>query len=174
VAEVDQPDQPFFKNYPVISQNAERVTTYYIRNLPISIYRVAALGNNPDAAGYQLSDFERMRKACAGLPRDTVLSFLPQWIADSADVYSAWRWLGDLYYNSDRLEDARDAYRHAARMFSDDFSLWTLIGDVSWDKFRQGSGGEDHQRAVDSWSHALRLSPGNPQLLERMNRAYGR
>lgn len=174
VAEVDQPDQPFFKNYPEISKSADQITTYFIRNLPISIFRVASVGNNPEAAGYHLSDFERMRQRCEGLPRDTVLSFLPQWVADSANLYSGWRWLGDMYYTSDRLDDARDAYRHAAETFSDDFSLWALIGDVSWEIFRQGSGGEDHQQAVDAWTHALRLSPGNPQLLDRMNRAYGR
>jgi tetratricopeptide (TPR) repeat protein len=174
VAEVDQQDQPFFRNYPAIAQGAQRVTTYFIRNMPISVYRVSALGNNPDAAGYHLSAFERMRTACEDLPRDTVLSFLPSWVADSADFYSGWRWLGDLYYNSDRLDDARDAYGRAAQSFSDDFSLWALIGDVSWEIFRLGSGGEDRRKAIDAWTRALRLSPQNPQLLERMNRAYVR
>ena len=66
------------------------------------------------------------------------------------------------------------AYRHAAESFSDDFSLWALIGDVSWEMFRQGSGSEDRQAAIDAWTRAMRLSPGNPQLQDRMNRAYGR
>lgn len=174
VAEVDQQNQPFFKNYPEIAGQAERITSYFIRNLAISIYRVASLGNNPDAAGYHLSAFERMRHQCADLPRDTLLTFLPQWIADSADVYSGWRWLGDLYYTSNRLQEARMAYRHASDSFSDDFSLWALIGDVSWEMFRQGTGSEDRQAAIDAWTRALRLSPGNPQLQDRMNRAYGR
>ena len=174
VAEVDQQDQPFFRNYPDIAKGAEPVTTYFIRNMPIAIYRVSAVGGNPDASAYRPSDFERMRSSCKDRPRDSVLSFLPTWVEDSADFYSGWRWLGDLYYNSDRLEDARAAYSRAAETFADDFSLWALIGDVSWEIFRQGAGGEDRQQAIDAWTRAASLNPRNPQLAERMNRAYGR
>jgi cytochrome c-type biogenesis protein CcmH/NrfG len=106
--------------------------------------------------------------------RDSVLMFLPAWIADSADHYSGWRWLGDLYYNSGRLEDALGAYDHASRSFPDDFSLWALIGEASWEIFRTGGSGDYREKAIDAWTRALRLNPGHPRLQEAMARAYGR
>jgi hypothetical protein len=173
VAEVDLQDQRFFRDYPDIAEGAQRVTTYVIRNLPIAIYRVSAVGENAEASTYNPSSFERMRSYCGGLPRDTVLSFLPEWIADSADCYSGWYWLGDVYYSSGRLGEALDAFQRAARTASDNYLLWALIAEVSWQIFRTGSSGEYRQLAIDAWTRAMQLNPKDPRLAAGLAKAYG-
>jgi hypothetical protein len=173
-AEVDQKDMQFYKNYPDIVANSARVTTYFIRNMPIAIYRVAEAGGNPQAATYQPSPFEKMRARCEGLDRDSLLLFLPRWVADSADHYSGWRWLGDVYYRSGTLDSALACYHRAVDDMAGDFSLWALIGDLSWEIFRGGSSAEYRQQAIAAWNRAMQLSPDNPQLAQRLRRAYGR
>jgi tetratricopeptide (TPR) repeat protein len=173
-AEVDQPDLQFYENYPEVVENSARVTTYFIRNLPITIFRVAEAGGNPQAGEYELSSFEHMRARCEGLDRDSVLLFLPGWIADSADYYSGWRWLGDVYYRHGTLDSALNCYQRAVDDMAGDFSLWALIGDLSWEIFRGGASGEYRQQAIAAWTRAMELSPNNPQLAQRLSRAYGR
>ncbi len=173
VAEVDDQNQPFNKNYPSIAGGAPRVTTYTIRNLPVKIVRVAELGGNPQAERYSLSAYERMRQQAADLSLDSVLTFLPEWIADSGNHFSGWRWLGDAYSRANRLEEALDAYEHAVAFFPDDFFLWAQIGDISWEYYRTGGATEYGDRAIEAWSRALELNPRNPQLLARLSSAGG-
>ncbi|MBD3298132.1 MAG: hypothetical protein GF341_05710 [candidate division Zixibacteria bacterium] len=173
VAEVDDQNQPFNKNYPGIAGRAPRVTTYTIRNLPVKIVRVAEFGGNPQAEQYPLSAYEDMRRRTADLTLDSLLTFLPAWIADSGNHFSGWRWLGDAYSRANRLEDALDAYEHAAAFFPDDFFLWAQIGDISWEYYRTGGATEYGDRAIESWSRALELNPRNPQLLARLSSAGG-
>lgn len=173
VAEVDDKNQPFFKNYPQISEQSDRVTTYTIRDLPVSVVRVAESGGNPQAEAYQPSSYERMRHASQDRPLDSVLAYLPQWIADSGDCFSGWRWLGDLYTRANRLDEALNSYEKAAGYFPDDFYLWAQIGDVSWEIFRGGATSNYRDIARDAWIRAEMLSPGNPQLMNRLARVNG-
>jgi tetratricopeptide (TPR) repeat protein len=173
VAEVDDQNQSFVKNYPNIANNAERVATYTIRNLPVTVFRVAELGGNTTAMQYPLSAFESFRQRVAGDSLDALLRYLPDWIADSGNHFTGWRWLGDTYTRANRLDEAIDAYEHAASFYPDDFFLWAQIGDVSWQYYRTGGDSQFGDRAVEAWSHALALNPENPQLLARLSRANG-
>ncbi|GAB4328823.1 MAG: hypothetical protein Kow0074_24970 [Candidatus Zixiibacteriota bacterium] len=173
VAEVDDPSQPFNKNYPDIANNAQRVTTYTIRNLPVKVVRVAELGGNPEAAQYRLSAYEQMRQSAANVSLDSLLTFLPQWIPDSGNHFSGWRWLGDSYSRANRYQEALDAYDHAVTFFPDDFFLWAQIGDISWQYYRTGGPTNYGDRAIEAWTRALELNPGNPQLMARLSSAGG-
>lgn len=174
VIDVDQPNQPFFKNYPEIAGNSARVTTYTIRNMGISVFRVAQAGGNPRAAEYPLTPFERKRMELPTAPTDTALYQLAAWIADSADHFSGWRWLGDALYRRGDLTQALEAYTRAAGHFPSDFYLWAQIGDVSWELFRTGSPSEYKERAAGAWRRAAQFNPRNPQLMDRLSRVSTR
>jgi cytochrome c-type biogenesis protein CcmH/NrfG len=174
VIDVDQPNQPFFKNYPRIVEQSARVATYTVRNLGIGVFRVSGAGGNPQAAQYVPSAFERKRASVPSAPTDTALAYLAGWVADSANFFSGWRWLGDAYFVRGDLPNALEAYTHAIGFFPDDFFLWAQIGDVSWEMFRTGSPETYRDRAADAWSRAVRFNPRNPQLMERLNRVKAR
>lgn len=174
VIDVDQPGQPFFKNYPEIAAQAARVASYTIRNLGISVFRVSGAGGNPQAARYVPSAFERKRAEMPSAPTDTLLAYLAGWVADSANHFSGWRWLGDAYFVRGDLPNALNAYSRAAEFFPSDFFLWAQIGDVSWEMFRTGSSSEYRDRAAQAWSRAAQFNPRNPQLMERLSRVNAR
>lgn len=174
VAIVEPSDDPFFSDYKQIAGQADRVAQYTIRNLPITVFRVAELGGNPRASTYQPSPFERLKSDVNSHPGDTLLSYASRWVADSGNCYTAWRWLGDILSRRGQLENALDAYRHATVFFNDDYVLWARFGDVAWEMFRKGAGRDMRQQAVDAWRHAQKLSPGNSKLAERLAQADGR
>ena len=173
VAITDVPDEPFFHDYKSIAQVAQRVTTYTLRNLPIAVFRVAELGGNARAGEYQLSPFEQLQLRIRGCPVDSMLVIAPQWISDSVNCFTGWRWLGDLFARYGEPDKALDAYRRAAGFFPDDYLLWARIGDMAWEIYRKGAGSDMRQRAIDAWSRAKRLNPWNPKLAERLAQVRG-
>ncbi len=174
VAIVDVADEPFFKDYKPIADQAERVATYSVRNLPITIFRVAELGGNPQASTYKQSAFERMQLRIRGWGVDSLLAQAPNWVRDSADCFSGWRWLGDLFARYGAADKALDAYQRATTFFPDDYMLWAQMGDVAWEVYRKGAGNEMRDRAANAWRRAQLLNPRNPQLAERLAQVRGR
>jgi cytochrome c-type biogenesis protein CcmH/NrfG len=164
----DKADAAFFKAYPRIAEAAERVTTYTIRNLRIAVLRVAQTGGNAQAATYQLSFLERLRGELGRRPLDSLLAGLTQRIADSADHFSGWFFAADLYHRANRVDEAIYAYERALAFYPDDFVLLGQIGEVYWQRYSTVGGPADKQKAVESWSRALDLLPGNRYLTERL------
>jgi len=174
VAVVDVPDESFLKDYKNISSQAERVTSYSVRNLPVTIFRVAEVGGNPRAGQYKLSAFEQLKSRIRGASMDSVLVTMPRWVEDSANCFSGWRWLGDLFARYGDPDKALDAYQRASGFFPDDYLLLAQMGDTAWEIYRKGAGTDMLQRAIDLWSRALRLNPRNPILAERLAQVRGR
>lgn len=50
-----------FEDYPQVMKNAKVVTTYWIRNMTVDIYRVAETSGNPKTHNYKLSNFEEAK-----------------------------------------------------------------------------------------------------------------
>ncbi|MEW5701729.1 MAG: hypothetical protein AB1792_05830 [Candidatus Zixiibacteriota bacterium] len=167
----DKSDAPFFKEYPQIAQAAERVTTYTVRNLRYAVLRVAEIGGNPEASSYRPSFFERLRGSLGQQPLDTLLKELTQRVADSADNFSGWWFAGDLYHRANRPDQAIYAYERALAFYPDDFVLLGQTGEVYWQRYSTVGGPLDKSRAVDYWSRALRLVPGNKYLIDRLTMA---
>jgi len=167
----DKQDGAFFKDFPQLAQSAAKVTSYTIRNLRIGVWRVAESGGNEQAKTYQLTFLERLRMEPATRPMESFLTDLTQRIADSANFYSGWAFAADLYRRSDRKAEAVNAYSKALEFYPDDFVLLGQAGDLSWELYRTDGGPAERDRAVDLWNRALRVTPNNPQVLERLRQA---
>lgn len=167
----DKPDGAFFKDFPQLAQSAAKVTSYTIRNLRIGVWRVAESGGNEQAKAYAPTFFERLRMEPASRPMESVLADLTQRIADSANFYSGWAYAADLYRRSDRKAEAVNAYSKALEFYPDDFVLLGQAGDLSWELYRTDGGPAERDRAIDLWNRALRVTPNNPQILERLRQA---
>lgn len=167
----DKPDGPFFKDFPQLAQSAPKVTNYTVRNLRIGVWRVAESGGNAQAATYQPSFLERLRSEPSKRPLDSLLADLTERVADSANNYSGWAFAADLFRRADRNADAMNAYSKALEFYSDDFILLVQAGDLYWELYRTQGGPPERDRAVELWQRALRVTPNNPQILERLRQA---
>ncbi len=167
----DKPDGAFFKDFPQLSQSAAKVTNYTIRNLRIGVWRVAESGGNEQAKLYQPSFLERLRLEPATRPLESILVDLNQRVSDSANYYSGWAFAADLYRRADRKPEAVRAYSKALEFYPDDFVLLGQAGDLSWEIYRTDGGPAERDRAVELWQRALRVTPNNPQILERLRQA---
>jgi hypothetical protein len=164
----DKQDGAFFKDFPQLAQGAAKVTNYTIRNLRIGVWRVAEFGANPQAQTYVPSFFERLRQEPAHRPLDSIVIDLSQRVADSANNYSGWAFAADLLRRTDRRAEAVEAYSKALSFYPDDFVLLAQAGDFSWEIYRTDGGPPERDRAVEYWQRALRVTPNNPQILERL------
>jgi hypothetical protein len=167
----DKQDGAFFKDFPQLSQSAAKVTSYTIRNLRIGVWRVAESGGNEQAKMYQPSFLERLRLEPATRPLESILADLTQRVSDSANYYSGWAFAADLYRRADRKPEAVTAYAKALEFYPDDFVLLGQAGDLSWEIYRTDGGPAERDRAVELWNRALRVTPNNPQILERLRQA---
>lgn len=167
----DKQDGAFFKDFPQLSQSASKVTNYTVRNLRIGVWRVAESGGNAKAQTYVPSFFERLRQEPAHRPLDSIVMDLAQRVADSANHYSGWAFAADLLRRTDRKSEAVDAYSKALAFYPDDFVLLAQAGDFSWEIYRTDGGPPERDRAVEYWQRALRVTPNNPQILERLRQA---
>lgn len=167
----DKPDGAFFKDFPQIAAKASKVTVYTIRNLRIGVWRVAEQGGNPQAAAYQPTFMERLRMEPGRRPLDSLLSDLTQRVADSADHYSGWAFAADLFRRADRKDEAMNAYLKALDHAPDDFALLGQAGDLSWELYRTVGGPAERDRAVAFWQRAMRVSPNNPAIVDRLRQA---
>lgn len=168
-----KPDQPFFTKFPEIAASAQHVTTYRIRNLTFNIWRIAHAVGNPKARAYQLTSLERHIRDAIDLPEDSLGSLLSYPVADSADSYTGWMFRADVHVRWDSLNAAISASGRALEHYPDDLVLLVRTGDLTWQKYRTSGGGErqDREDAIALWRRALRLSPGNAQLVERIRTA---
>jgi 4-amino-4-deoxy-L-arabinose transferase-like glycosyltransferase len=164
----DKQDGAFFKDFPELARRAFKVTNYTVGNLRIGVWRVSEVGGNAQAQSYQPTFIERLRMEPASRPLDSVLSDLLQRVADSADNYSGWAFAADLYHRADRKDEAATAYTKALEFYPDDFVILAQAGDLSWELYRTVGGPADRDRAVTLWQRALRVTPNNPQILERL------
>jgi hypothetical protein len=167
----DKQDGAFFKDFPELAQGASKVTNYTVRNLRIGVWRVAESGGNSQAQSYALSFYERLRLEPALRPLDSIVMDLSRRVADSANHYSGWAFAADLLRRTDRKAETVEAYDRALSFYPDDFVMLAQAGDFSWEMYRTDGGPPERDRAVGYWQRALRVTPNNPQILERLRQA---
>ncbi len=162
-----------FQDYPEVMRKAKIVTTYWLRNIPVDIYRIGEWTGNPKTEKYPLSDFERARLVMEEGETDSALVLLEEFVAGQPENFSGYRALAEIYYEMKEFEKAVLPLEQAAQFHPTDFLICQQLGSTYLNLGSQT--GEDNYRllAIDQWEKAIKLFPQNTKLAERLQTIRG-
>jgi tetratricopeptide (TPR) repeat protein len=162
-----------FKDYPQVMMNAKPVTTYYLRNFPVEILRVAESSVNPEARNYQLSDFEKAKLLLEEGQIDSALIVLNRFVDEHPNNFSGYETLAEIYYDRKDLEKAGLFLKKASKFDPTDFSTHQFLGIIYFDLYNQK--GDDAYRllAIKEYEKALKLFPKNADLSDQLKNIRG-
>jgi tetratricopeptide (TPR) repeat protein len=149
------------------------VTSYWLRNIPVDIYRIGEFTGNADAKRYSLSDFERARSLVDEGRTDSAVAMLEDFVSENPENFSGYSALAQLYFNLGELEKSALSLEGAIRFNPTDFLTHQQLGTVYLNLRRQ-TGDDNYKRlAIDQWERALRLFPQNTNLAAQLQRLKG-
>ncbi|MCK4403799.1 MAG: glycosyltransferase family 39 protein [candidate division Zixibacteria bacterium] len=159
-----------FKDYSEVMREAKIVTTYWLRNIPVDIYRIGEWTGNPETEKYPLSDFEKAKMLMEVGETDSALVLLEEFVSRSPENFSVYRTLAEIYYEMKEFEKAALSLEQAAKFNPTDFSICQQLGLVYLNLMNQT--GEDNYRllAIDQWEKAIKLFPQNTNLAVELQR----
>jgi len=162
-----------FQDYPEVMTEAKIVTTYWLRNIPVDIYRIGEWTDNPETEKYPLSDFEKAKVLMEADQTDSALAWLEEFISQHPDNFSAYQAVTEIYYEMGEFEKAALSLEKAAQFNPTDFLVHQQLGSVYLTLRNQT--GEDSYRllAIDQWEKALKLFPQNAKLATQLQRIKG-
>ena len=162
-----------FKDYPEVMNQAKIVTTYWLRNIPVDIYRIGEWTGNPKTAGYSLSDFERAKMLIDGGETDSALVLLEEFVSHTPDNYSAYQALTEIYFGMEEFEKAALSSEKAIEFNPTDFVAHQQLGSVYLSLGNQTRQDSYRQLAIEQWEIALKLFPNNRQLAAQLQSIRG-
>ncbi len=162
-----------FKDYPQVMNQARIVTTYWLRNIPVDIYRIGEWTGNPKTAGYSLSDFERAKMLIDGGEIDSALVLLEEFVSHTPDNYSAYQALTEIYFGMEEFEKAALSSEKAIEFNPTDFVAHQQLGSVYLGLGNQTRQDSYRQMAIEQWEIALKLFPNNRQLAAQLQSIRG-
>lgn len=162
-----------FQDYPQVMNRAKVVVTYWLRNIPVDIYRIGEWTGNPETERYQLSDFEKAKSLKEAGKGDSALVVLEKFVSEHPNSFSGYQALAELYFNIPQLEKSISSLRRAAGFHPTDFVIRQQLGSVYM--VMASVTGDDSYRSmgIDQWEKSLELFPGNAQLAEELERVKG-
>ena len=162
-----------FQDYPEVMSKAKIVTTYWLRNIPVDIYRIGEWTGNPETKNYRLSDFEKAKMLMEKGETDSALASLEEFVSQHTENFSGYRALTEIYYEMKEFEKAALSLEQAAQFNPTDFLVHQQLGSVYLNLRNQT--GEDSYTllAIDQWEKALKLFPQNTQLATQLQRIKG-
>ncbi len=162
-----------FQDYPQVMNNSKVVTTYWLRNIPVDVYRIAEHTGNQRTKDYPLSDFERARRLVDEGNPDSALVMLEQFVSRNPQNFSGHSALAEMYFNSGRFEESALALENAIKFNPTDFLAHQQLGAVYLNLRNQTE--EDNYRllAIDQWERALKIFPHNTKLAAQLQRTKG-
>lgn len=157
-----------FRDYPEIMNSAQPVATYYIRNFPVEILRVAESSGNPKTRDYRLSDFEKAELLLNKGQIDSALVMVNRFVAQHPQNLSGYVTLAEIWYVRKDLEKAASFLTKAARFDPTNFSTHQLLGLVYLDLYNQKGDDTYKLLVIKEWERALELFPQNFDLSKRL------
>ncbi len=115
------------KNYPVLA-GIQPLTTYYIRDQEVSLYRVAELFDNSRAGAYELSDFERARAAIQAKQFDTAAALVGPLYREHPESKSVTLLWSETLLQTGQVRRAYTVMLTAARQFPTDWNIQLQTG----------------------------------------------
>jgi tetratricopeptide (TPR) repeat protein len=162
-----------FQDYPEVMNKAKIVTTYWLRNIPVDIYRIGEWTGNLKTKGYPLSDFERVKLLIEGEKTDSALALLVDFVSRNPENYSGYHALAQIYYDRGEYKKALLSLEQAAEFNSTDFMVHQLMGAVYFTLASQTGQESNQLSGIEEWEMALRLFPQNVQLAEQLRQIKG-
>ena len=162
-----------FQDYPEVMKKAQVVATYWIRNLPVDIYRIAEFTGNPLTQKYQLSDFEKGRVLLHEGKTDSALVIFEKFVDMQPDNFSGYQNLAEIYYQSDELSKTETALKKARQFHPTDFFVYQQLGMVyleQWDKTHEAI---YKTETISAWEKSIKLCPENTELAEKLRELRG-
>ncbi len=162
-----------FKDYPEVMDKSKVVTTYWLRNIPVDIYRIGEWTGNPKTKVYPLSEFEKARLMMESGETESALVMLEDFVSRYPDNFSGYLTLADMYFNMSEFDKAAMSLERAIEFNPTDFLARQQLGTVYLSLRNQT--GKDNYRllAIDQWERALKLFPRNARLAEQLHRIKG-
>jgi tetratricopeptide (TPR) repeat protein len=162
-----------FKDYPEVMNQSPVVATYWLRNIPVDIYRIAEHTGNSRAEAYPLSDFEKAKLLLDQGNDDSALVMLEQFVSRNPDNYSGYVALAEMYFNLNDFEKSSQALERAIAFNPTDFLTRQQLGTVYLNLGQQTKQDSYRLLAIDQWERSLKLFPQNTKLAARLQSIKG-
>jgi 4-amino-4-deoxy-L-arabinose transferase-like glycosyltransferase len=162
-----------FMEYPEVMKNARVVTTYYLRNFPVQILRVAESSGNPETGNYRLSDFEKAKLLKEAGQIDSAVVVLNQFVSEHPENLSGYVTLAQIYHDKRDLGRAASFLRKASGFDPTNSLLHRFLGDVYLNLYNQTKDDTYKSLVIEEWQRALRLFPQNTELGARLEKIRG-
>jgi tetratricopeptide (TPR) repeat protein len=161
------------QDYPEVMKKAQIVATYWIRNLPVDIYRIAEYTGNPQTQKYQLSDFEKGKVLLLEGKKDSALVIFEKFVDRQPDNFSGYQNLAEIYFQAGDFNKTEAALKKAIQFHPTDFFVYQQMGMVYlalWDKTRQGT---YKAKTITAWEKSVELCPENTKLAAQLRELRG-
>jgi tetratricopeptide (TPR) repeat protein len=162
-----------FEDYPQVMKNAKVVTTYWIRSMPVDIYRIAETSGNPKTQNYKLSNFEEAKLLLEQGQVDSAIVRLNQFVSRSPQNFSGYRALAEIYYDRKDFPKAASLLEKASEFYPTDFVTHQFLGAVYLNLYDQKRDDTYRLLAIAEWEKALKLFPQNDQLAAQLQNIKG-
>lgn len=103
------------EDYKETMDKASFVTRYFIRGVPVRVYRISGSSTNPDANQYKPSDYEKAQEFLAENNGDSAQIYFRQYLSRDIPNYSANLYVADALYSQGKYEEALEFYRKVQR-----------------------------------------------------------
>lgn len=111
---MDDGNSKFAKEqYPELMNQAKFVTRYYLRGIPVMVYRIAEVSPNPEARKYLPTDYEVAQNFIAEANSDSAQYYMRRYLDLGAPNFSANMYVGDALNSAKIYDRAIESYRRA-------------------------------------------------------------
>ncbi len=161
------------EDYPKVMKNAGLVTTYWVRNMPVEIYRVAESSGNPHTQNYKLSDFEKAKLLIEEGQIDSAIVMLNQFVSQYPQNFSGYITLAEIYYDRKDFEKVALLLEEASKFDPTNFLVHQFLGGVYLNLYNQKRDDTYRLLAIEEWEEALKLYPQNAGLSAQLKNIRG-
>jgi 4-amino-4-deoxy-L-arabinose transferase-like glycosyltransferase len=161
------------QDYPEVMKKAQKVTTYWIRNMPVDIYRIAECTGNPQTQNYRLSDFERGKMLASEGKVDSAIIFLDKFVSEQPSNFSGHQFLAELYYGLNDLSRTEVELKKAIEFHPTDFFVYQQLGQV-YISLNEKTGEDVYKsKAIEALERSVELCPENSDLAAHLRELRG-
>jgi 4-amino-4-deoxy-L-arabinose transferase-like glycosyltransferase len=162
-----------FKDYPEVMNKAKIVTTYWLRNILVDIYRIAEWTGNPKTEKYHVSDFEKAKMLIEKGDTTSAVTLLEEFVSRQPQNLSGYQALAEIYYNLGEIDKSALFLEKAREFNPTDFFIHQQLGMVYLALENQTREDRYRLKAIEEWEKSLKFFPGNANLAAQLQQIKG-